>query len=229
MIDENRSAQNRGPDDFSDYSSCLRIGAGFVAPYNPVQQDRDRPYAPPTAIHFVDASRKFHIHPFVYLQRAREGSFDQYEDDHASRIPVKFFVTGAPYRLLGIIPGTLHLLGAEGASVNLLGTDGYGRDLFSRILYGGQISLLAGLLAASLSLLIGTFVGVHRAISADGRMRSPCVWRSYASRCRGFICFWRTRIFAAACKSNEGFSDSRRYDRSAGVGAAGSSGARALP
>ena len=133
--------------------------AGFVAPYDPIRQDRDRPYAPPTKVHFVDVSGKAHLRPFVYLQRVREGSFDLYEDDYATRIPVKFFVTGAPYRLFGIIPGTLHFFGAEEGSVNLLGTDGYGRDLFSRILWGGQISLLAGLLAATVSLLVGSLVG----------------------------------------------------------------------
>ena len=41
----------------------------------------------------------------------------------------------------------------------LLGTDGYGRDVFSRVLYGAQISLLTGLLAAGLSLLIGWTFG----------------------------------------------------------------------
>jgi peptide/nickel transport system permease protein len=135
------------------------LAAGFVAPYDPVQQDRNRPFAPPTALHLVDATGHFHARPFVYLQRVREGSFDQYEDDHESRVPVKLFVTGASYRLFGVVPGTLHLFGSDRDGVNLLGTDGYGRDLLSRILYGGQISLLAGLLAASVSLLIGTLVG----------------------------------------------------------------------
>ena len=37
----------------------------------------------------------------------------------------------------------------------LLGSDDYGRDLFSRFLYGGQISLFAGLLGAGLSLGVG--------------------------------------------------------------------------
>ena len=40
-----------------------------------------------------------------------------------------------------------------------MGTDGYGRDQFSRFLYGGQISLLAGLLAAALSVSLGILVG----------------------------------------------------------------------
>jgi peptide/nickel transport system permease protein len=111
------------------------------------------------AIHLVDCAGRFHIRPFVYAQRVKEGSFDQYEEDRKAPIPMKFFLAGAPYRLLGIIPGTLHFFGAETASINLFGTDGYGRDLFSRILYGGQISLLAGLLAAFMSLLIGTFIG----------------------------------------------------------------------
>jgi peptide/nickel transport system permease protein len=41
----------------------------------------------------------------------------------------------------------------------LLGSDGYGRDQLSRILYGGQVSLLAGLLGAGITLFIGLGVG----------------------------------------------------------------------
>ena len=47
----------------------------------------------------------------------------------------------------------------------LWGSDGYGRDVFSRVLYGGRISLLTGLVAAflslSLGLLWGTLAGFH--------------------------------------------------------------------
>jgi peptide/nickel transport system permease protein len=144
---------------FLAFLHIIVLFAGFVAPYDPIQQDRDRPYAPPSSVHFWDAQGKLHVRPFVYAQRLKEGSFDQYENDHETRVSLKFFVSGAPYRLLGFIPATWHVFGAEGARVNLLGTDGYGRDLFSRILFGGQISLLAGLLAAFISLLIGAIVG----------------------------------------------------------------------
>lgn len=42
----------------------------------------------------------------------------------------------------------------------LLGTDLLGRDLFSRILYGAQTSLIIGVVANGLALVIGTLVGI---------------------------------------------------------------------
>lgn len=42
---------------------------------------------------------------------------------------------------------------------HLLGTDLEGRDLFTRILYGGRISLLVGIVATIVSLCIGVFYG----------------------------------------------------------------------
>lgn len=41
-----------------------------------------------------------------------------------------------------------------------MGTDFYGRDTFSRLLYGAQISLLIGLLAIGIALLIGSLIGL---------------------------------------------------------------------
>jgi peptide/nickel transport system permease protein len=43
--------------------------------------------------------------------------------------------------------------------VFLLGSDAYGRDVFSRLLYGGRVSLFTGLLAAFLSLALGLALG----------------------------------------------------------------------
>lgn len=52
------------------------------------------------------------------------------------------------------------MLGAVPPSrLHWLGTDVFGRDLLTRILHGGRISLLVGLLASGVALLIGVFWG----------------------------------------------------------------------
>ncbi|MFP6596250.1 MAG: ABC transporter permease subunit, partial [Candidatus Hydrogenedentota bacterium] len=52
------------------------------------------------------------------------------------------------------------VLGATPPSADhLLGTDYLGRDLFTRILYGGRISLMVGFAATAVSLLVGVIYG----------------------------------------------------------------------
>ena len=133
--------------------------AGFFAPYDPVQQDRKNPYLPPMRVHFVDAGGHLHLRPFVYAFQLRPGTFDQYVEDAAQSLPFKFFVTGDRYRLLGFLPARLHLFGVGNERVYLLGTDAFGRDQLSRLLFGGQISLFAGLFGAGFTLFIGWCVG----------------------------------------------------------------------
>ncbi len=133
--------------------------AGFFAPYDPAEQDRERPYLPPMKIYLVDAQGQFHFRPFFYAVQLRNGSFDQFEESSDQAIPLRFFVTGARYRLLGFVPSHVHLFGAQPNRIYLLGTDAYGRDQFSRILYGGQISLLAGVLGTGLTLFFGVLIG----------------------------------------------------------------------
>jgi peptide/nickel transport system permease protein len=133
--------------------------AGFFAPYNPVEQDHKNPYLPPMRLHVMDTQKHLHLRPFVYLFQIRPGTFDQYAEDPAQPRPLKFFVTGDRYRLLGFVPAHLHFFGADNDRIYLLGTDAYGRDQLSRLLFGGQISLLAGLLGAGFTLLIGWCIG----------------------------------------------------------------------
>jgi peptide/nickel transport system permease protein len=133
--------------------------AGFFAPYDAAEQDRVRPYLPPMKIHLVDSQGRIHLRPFFYPVHRIYGSFDQLEESTDRAVPLRFFVTGARYRLLGLVPSRMHLFGAEANRIYLLGSDAYGRDQFSRILYGGQISLLAGLLGAGLTLFFGVLVG----------------------------------------------------------------------
>ena len=135
------------------------VCAGFFAPYDPVEQDRQSPYLPPMRLHLLDAHGHLHVRPFVYPLRLRENSFDQFEEDTTEPHPVKFFLRGARYRLLGFLPLRMHFFGGENTRIYLLGTDAYGRDQFSRLLFGGQVSLFAGLLGAGVTLFMGLSIG----------------------------------------------------------------------
>lgn len=48
----------------------------------------------------------------------------------------------------------------EPSAEYLLGTDNFGRDLFSRVLYGGRASIMLGVAATGLGLLLGVPVGI---------------------------------------------------------------------
>ena len=134
--------------------------AGFLAPADPAAQNRDFPFAPPSPLHFIDARGHLHLRPFIYLWTARPDSFNEYEESREREYPVQVFVAGAGYKIAGLFPSHTHLFGVEGpARIFMIGTDNYGRDQFSRILYGGQISVAAGLLATVISLALGSLIG----------------------------------------------------------------------
>jgi len=129
-------------------SHGMVLFAGFFSPYDPAVQNRELPFAPPVRIHFFDSQNRLHIRPFVYRLVASAASYAHYEEDRSRLYPLRFFVAGG--RLLGV---------DNPAKIFLIGTDAYGRDQFSRFLYGGRISLLAGLSATAVSLGLGIILG----------------------------------------------------------------------
>lgn len=134
--------------------------AGFFAPYSYSMQNRELPYAPPMRIRFLDAQGRVHLRPFVYRFKEDSSEPGKYMADRSREYPLRFFVRGSSYKVLGLFDSRTHLFGVDApARLFLLGTDEYGRDQFTRFLYGGQVSLAAGLIAAAFSLLLGVVVG----------------------------------------------------------------------
>jgi peptide/nickel transport system permease protein len=139
---------------------CVVLFPGFGTAYDPAVQNRDFPFVPPTRLHFVDAQGKFHIRPFIYEWTVQPDGFYQYEEALDRQYPIHFLVRGSEYGVAGLFSSRIHLLGVQPpARIFLAGTDNYGRDQFSRILYGGRISLAAALLATIVSLSLGLMLG----------------------------------------------------------------------
>ena len=135
------------------------VFAGFVAPYDPAFQNRDLPFVPPSRIHFIDAHGHWHLRPFVYQWVPLPQSVYEYEESRQREYPIYFFVRKSE-STNSVVRTRIHLFGVEApAQIFLAGSDNYGRDQFSRILYGGRISLGAGLLATGISLLLGLLLG----------------------------------------------------------------------
>lgn len=84
----------------------------------------------------------------------------KYTLDRSQKHYIKFFSKGQPYKFLGIIPMKRHLITTDTAGrLFLLGADINGRDVFSRILFGGRISMTIGFLALFVLFPIGLLYG----------------------------------------------------------------------
>jgi peptide/nickel transport system permease protein len=135
--------------------------APVLAPYHYQTEKRAFSYAPPSKVHIIDEEGKLSW-PFVYRRNYQFNQFYKkiYSQDKTVKFPIKFFVRGDSYTFLGVLNTDIHLFGVDDpAYFNLLGTDSRGRDLFSRIIYGSQISLSVGLVGVFVALLLGVFIG----------------------------------------------------------------------
>ncbi|MEF3302245.1 ABC transporter permease [Paenibacillus sp. GYB003] len=140
------------------------IFCDFLTPTVPTARFADYKNAPPQHIRFVDPETGFSLRPFVYglKQDMDKTTFRRtYAEDPTRKYPIRFFVEGEPYRLLGLFETNVHLfgLGDKEAPLLLMGSDSLGRDLFTRILYGARISLSFGLAGIALTLVLGLAIG----------------------------------------------------------------------
>ena len=137
--------------------------AEFTAPYDPFEITETATMRPPQPVHLFDADWTFQG-PFVYgLKRSRDLDTAAviYTEDTDDIVPLRFFTAGPEYQLWGLIPGSLHLFGAEDpdARIYVLGTDTLGRDLLSRLIHGGRTTLTIGIVGVAFSFLIGITMG----------------------------------------------------------------------
>jgi len=145
------------------------VFAEFVAPSDPELFIARLTLAPPHTIHFTDAEGNFTIRPFIYRQVKtldKVTYIASYTEDATVAYPLGLFVHGDPYKLWGLFESDIHLFGLvdredsdEEIRFSLLGQDTYGRDLFSRIVYGTRISLTIGLVGVAVSFILGVTIG----------------------------------------------------------------------
>src|SRR5262249_23896418 len=129
------------------------------APDDFARQHRDLPFAPPSRIHLIDDAGRLHAWPFVYrLARSDSGS---YEEDRSRKFSIRLLSAGTEHRIFGRWASRAHLFGvAEPGNIFLFGTDDFGRDQFTRFVYGARISLLARAIGTIIALLVGVPCGV---------------------------------------------------------------------
>jgi len=136
--------------------------ADFIAPYSSSYSNRDMSYAPPSKIYTINEKGKLSL-PYTYnYVRKFDPDLMQtvFKQDRSKKYFIKLFSRGEKYKFLGLIPTSRHLFGAEnGGQLYLLGTDINGRDVFSRLLFGGRISMTVGFLALFVVFPIGLLYG----------------------------------------------------------------------
>jgi peptide/nickel transport system permease protein len=135
----------------------------FFSTQDPEATEARLAFIPVQRLHFFDGARPAPWVPDVVGKRNPITLRMEWHVDAGRRIRVRFLVSGYPYRLLGIVPTRLHLLGTAAADgrerLYLLGTDRLGRDQWSRLVHGTRTSMTIGLTAVTFSVVLGVLLG----------------------------------------------------------------------
>ena len=137
--------------------------ADFISPIPYSEVHEDYVFVPPQLPRFIDEEGRFHLRPFVY---GIESELDMdsfrwiYSEDQSVAYPIRFFVKGYEYRLLGLFPFDRHLYGVEEPAVlYLFGSDDLGHDMVAQVFHGARISLTIGLVGVTLTIVLGATLG----------------------------------------------------------------------
>jgi peptide/nickel transport system permease protein len=134
----------------------LTMLCGFFSPHDPYEIDSLKEYQPPQRIRIFDQGRL--SFPFVYgfdTKRDPNTLARVFEVNREKKYMLRLFVRSWQYRLLGFIKTDIHLWGTDQGTAFLLGADALGRDMVSRILYGGRISTSIGLIGVVITCVLG--------------------------------------------------------------------------
>ena len=122
------------------------LAAPWLAPNPPNRRFDDLLYAPPTPVHiFSDRLHAPFINPWRLVSRLER----RFEADASTHLALRWFTAGT---LVTADPDA-------DAPLLFLGADGYGRDIFSRLLYGARATLAVSLLSALLTTILGACIG----------------------------------------------------------------------
>lgn len=133
----------------------------FLGPNEYSFQNPDYIFGPPSKFSLSGPEGQFGLYMNVLITELDPVAFKFiYKFDETQKLPVKFFVKGDPYTIFGFINSDIHFIGVDlPQRIYLSGADSIGRDIFTRSLVGGQISMTVGLLGVALSLVLGSILG----------------------------------------------------------------------
>jgi peptide/nickel transport system permease protein len=137
--------------------------APFLAPNDCMYQNTDYVHGRPSPSTFVGPDGRLGLQPYTYemTTKLNEQKFKfEFQINWDVKIPIRFFVRGDRYQLLGFINSDIHLFGVEPPQrFYPLGADHLGRDMLARVLMGGQVSTTIGLVGVVLSIVFGSIMG----------------------------------------------------------------------
>lgn len=139
----------------------LSTFAEFFSPYTVDSRFDGFQQSPPSKLHWVKPGGGFGPYVFGIKRELNPKTFRfNFIEDTTQVNPIKFFVRGDRYKFWNLVYTDWHLFGVESKQpVLLFGADKIGRDLLSRTLHGGRISLSIGLVGVFLSFVLGVVLG----------------------------------------------------------------------